>query len=57
MDLLCPYDKDQFKSFKKCLEGVVNNSMPIELGVGLGNISWFLDLKIPRKWIDEKIRT
>ena len=56
VDPLFPYDEDQFRSFNKWLAGVVDNSTLIELGVGSGNISWFLDLKTPRKWIDGKVR-
>ena len=56
MDPPHPYDKNQFKSFNKWLIGVVDNTMPIELGVGLGDISWFLDLKTLKKWIDGKVR-
>lgn len=56
VDPLNPYDKDQFKSFNKCYTGVVDNSMPIELKVGTGYVSWFLDLKTLEIWIDGKVR-
>ena len=32
------YYKDQFKSFNKWLADVVDNTIPIELGVGSGDI-------------------
>ena len=54
MDLLRPYAKGKFKSFNKWLAGVVDNSMPIGLGVGSGDVAWFLDLKTPGRWLDGK---
>ena len=35
---LRPYNKDQFKSFNKWFAGVVDNTKPIEMGVGSGDI-------------------
>ena len=49
VDPLRLYYKDQFKKFNKWLEGKVDNTKSIELGVGAGDMAWFLELKIPEK--------
>ena len=35
---------------------MVDNIKLIELGVGAGDVSWLLDLKSPKKWVDGKVR-
>ena len=41
VDLLCPYDKDEFICLNKWLVGLVDNSQPIELGVDLSDTQFF----------------